>query len=111
MDFILCDFQFKITKTSFLGYNNDFKPSFNGGGGRGGYNKRNDFRNGSGDSQSSGGFYRANERSDDYGSSRGGYRSVSAVSRSENLKLINRAFRTAEEAHVAEVVVVAIAHQ
>jgi hypothetical protein len=63
---------FLIDSKIFLGYNNDFKPSFNG---RGGYNKRNDFnRNGSGDSQSSGGFYRANN--DDFGN-RGGYRSVS----------------------------------
>lgn len=61
----------------FLGYNNDYKPSFNGGG-RGGYQKRNDFRN-NGDQpreprDQSGGFYRANN--DDFGN-RGGYRSVS----------------------------------
>jgi hypothetical protein len=58
---------------SRLGYNNDYKPSFNGG--RGGFHKRNDFRNGNGDQASSGGFYRANNN-DDFGN-RGGYRSVS----------------------------------
>lgn len=60
------------------GYNNDYKPSFNG---RGGFQKRNDFRNDrNGDQQSGGGFYRAKpdyQQNDDFGGNRGGYRSVS----------------------------------
>lgn len=63
-----------------LGYNNDYKPSFNNG--RGGFQKRNDFRNDrNGDQQSGGGFFRAKpeyQQSDDFGGNRGGYRSVSS---------------------------------
>lgn len=63
------------------GYN-DYKPSFNG---RGGYNKRNDFRNDrNGDQQQSGGgFYRAKpeyQQDDDFGGNRGGYRNVNSIS-------------------------------
>lgn len=66
-----------------LGYN-DFKPSYNNG--RGGFNKRNDFRNDrNGDDrnmQSGGGFYRAKpdyQQNDDFGNRGGGYRSVSEI--------------------------------
>ncbi|CRK97438.1 CLUMA_CG010827, isoform A [Clunio marinus] len=64
------------------GYNNDFKPSFNG---RGGFHKRNDFRNDRNNDQQSGGFYRAKpdyQQNDDFGGNRGGgYRSDRGGSR------------------------------
>jgi hypothetical protein len=65
---------------NYTGYNNDFK-SFNNG--RGGFHKRNDFRNNdrgnNGDQPS--GFYRQKDyqQNDDFGN-RGGYRSVSIFS-------------------------------
>lgn len=81
------DFGLKI---DVLGYNNDFKPPFNNG--RGGFNKRNDFRSDrNGDQQSGGGFYRAKpdyQQNDDFGN-RGGYRSVSyGVGKGEGMGII-----------------------
>lgn len=71
------------SSSPILGYNNDYKPSYNNG--RGGFHKRNDYRNDrNGDDrnmQSGGGFYRAKPdyQNDDYGNRGGGYRSVSKV--------------------------------
>lgn len=89
------------------GYNNDYKPSFNG---RGGYNnKRNDFRNDrNGDQQQSGsggGFYRAKpeyQQNDDFGGNRGGYRSVSFIKLHANVNLLSTVllyFRIVVAAH------------
>lgn len=79
------------------GFNNDYKPSFNG---RGGFQKRNDFRNDrNGDQQQSGGFYRAKpdyQPNDDFGGNRGGYRSVNFI-HFDWLQLLT--FRTCENFH------------